>query len=74
MIDFAIYETKMGYFIMKYENEHLTYFKKLNDENIADFGRKTNLTDKAYLQLLEYLDGKRKESLVSTSLYPLWRN
>ncbi len=60
MKNFAIYETKMGYFIMKYENECLTYFKKLHDENISDFGTKTKLTDKAYKELLEYFDGKRK--------------
>ncbi len=50
----------MGFFIMKYEDEHITCFKKLNDENITDFGTKTELTDKAYNQLVEYFDGKRK--------------
>ncbi len=60
MKNFAIYQTKMGYFIMKYENEHLVYFKKVHDENISDFGTKTELTDKAYSQLLEYFEGKRK--------------
>ncbi len=61
MKDFAIYKTQMGYFIMRYEDECLTYFKKLHDENISDFGTKTPLTDQAYNQLLEYFDGKRKE-------------
>ncbi len=60
MKDFAIYETKMGYFMIKHENEHLVYLKKLHDENITDFGTKTELTDTVYTQLLEYFDGKRK--------------
>ncbi len=61
MKDFAIYETKLGYFKMKYADGNITYFKKIFDENISDFGIKTELTDRAYNQLVEYIDGKRKQ-------------
>ncbi len=61
MKNFAIYETQMGYFIMKYEGDCLVYFKKLHEEHIVDFGTKTEFTDRAYNQLLEYFDGKRKD-------------
>ncbi len=60
MNDFAIYETKFGYFKMEYIDENITFFKKIFDEVVTDFGTKTKLTDKAYAQLLEYFDGKRK--------------
>ncbi len=61
MSGFAVYETRIGHFIMKYENDYLIYFKRLHDETITDFGTKTELTDKAYSELLEYFDGKRKQ-------------
>ncbi len=60
MKNFAIYETKFGYFKMEYEDGNITFFKKIFDEVVTDFGSKTELTDKAYTQLLEYFDGKRK--------------
>ncbi len=60
MIDFAIYETKFGYFKMEYADDNITFFKKIFDEVVTDFGTKTELTNKAYHQLLEYFDGKRK--------------
>ncbi len=59
MNGFVIYETKLGYFKMEYEDGYLTYFKKVHDENIIDFGTKTEFTDIAYNRLLEYFDGKR---------------
>ncbi len=61
MSGFAIYKTKVGYFKVGYEEDVVTYFKKLLDENIEDFGEETELTKKLYSQLVEYLDGKRKE-------------
>ncbi len=61
MKKFAIYETKLGYFKMEYDDGNITFFKKIFDESITDFGTKTKLTDKAYTQLLEYFDGKRKQ-------------
>ncbi len=58
---FAIYETKFGYFKMGYSDGVITFFKKIFDEVVTDFGTKTELTDKAYNELLEYFDGKRKK-------------
>ncbi len=60
MKDFAIYETRFGYFKMEYEDGCIIFFKKIFDEDVSDFGTKTELTNKAYNQLLEYFDGKRK--------------
>ncbi len=60
MENFAIYETKLGYFKMKYDDGNITFFKKIFDESISDFGTKNELTDRAYKELLEYFDGKRK--------------
>ncbi len=61
MKDFAIYETKMGYFKMKYSGGNITFLKKIFDESISDFGTKTEITDKAYKELSEYFEGKRKQ-------------
>ncbi len=60
MTNFAIYETKVGYFKMEYTNGYITFFKKIFDENITDFGTKNELSQRAYEQLTEYFDGKRK--------------
>lgn len=59
MNSFAIYETKLGFIRMEYEEDVITYMKRMADEP-SDFGNKTELTDKIYEQLLEYFDGKRK--------------
>ncbi len=61
MNNFAIYETQLGYFKIEYADDMITSFKKIFDENIVDFGTKTKLSDKAYTELLEYFDGKRKK-------------
>ncbi len=60
MKNFAIYETRFGYFKMKYADGNIIFFKKIFNESITDFGTKTELTDRAYEQLLEYFEGKRK--------------
>ncbi len=60
MKNFAIYETKFGYFKMEYQDGNITSFKKILDEVATDFGTKTALTDSAFGQLLAYFDGKRK--------------
>ncbi len=60
MTSFSIYETKVGYFKMEYSNGYITFFKKIFDDDITDFGMKNEFTEKAYNQLIEYLDGKRK--------------
>ncbi|MFI3214669.1 MAG: methylated-DNA--[protein]-cysteine S-methyltransferase [Eubacteriales bacterium] len=60
MTDFAIYETKLGYFKITVENEIVIAIKKINYEDIVDMGIKTNLTTKVFTQLEEYFSGKRK--------------
>ncbi len=60
MAGFVVYKTKMGYFKIKYTNDYITFFKRIFDANISDFGKETELTQKVYGQFLEYLDGKRK--------------
>ncbi len=60
MTGFAIYETKMGFFKVAYEDGYIIYLKKLHTTSIDDFGMKTSLTDKTCAQLCEYLEGKRK--------------
>ncbi len=61
MKNFAIYNTPMGYFRMEYENGAIVVFQKVLKEHISDFGAKTELTDNAYNELLEYFDGKRRQ-------------
>ncbi len=61
MKNFAIYISQFGNFKIGYSDSYITFFKKIFDENITDYGTKNSLTEKAYVQLLEYLDGKRKE-------------
>lgn len=56
---FAIYETVFGNIGIGYANGNITFLKKLH-EPLTDFGKKTELTDLVYGQLLEYFDGKRK--------------
>lgn len=60
MINAAIYETQFGYFQIGYENEHVVFLQKIFDENITDFGTKTELTNQVYGQLVEYFEGTRK--------------
>ncbi len=43
MKNFAIYETKFGYFKMGYTNNNITFFKKIFDEVVTDFATKTEL-------------------------------
>lgn len=59
MKEFAIYGTKLGHIRIGYDDAVVTYLKKINDEP-TDFGKKNNLTERVYKQLLEYFDGKRK--------------
>ncbi len=44
---------------MEYSEDNITFFKKIFDEVVTDFGTKNELTDKAYAQLLDYFDRKR---------------
>ncbi len=59
MNGFAVYETRVGYFKMAYASGSITFFKKIHDTHVYDFGEKTPLTESAYEQLCEYLEGKR---------------
>ncbi len=58
--NFAIYETKLGHFKVKYIGDEITFLKRIESEDVENFGVKTELTDKLYSQLCEYLDGKRE--------------
>jgi O-6-methylguanine DNA methyltransferase len=59
-LGFAIYKCKFGLIRIEYENEVITFLKKVKGE-INDIGKANNLTDKVYQELLEYFDGKRKD-------------
>ncbi len=61
MEKFAIYKTELGFFKIAYDEEVITFFKRLNEDKIQDYGIKTALTDRVYVQLLEYLNGSRKQ-------------
>ncbi len=69
MKNFAVYKTPMGNFKMEYEDGYITFFKKLHEDDISDYGTKNALSDKAYNQLLEYFEGKRKEFDLPYKLY-----
>ncbi len=60
MKNFAVYENKLGYFKIEYENDVVTYLKKLNIE-VKDFGKKDEFTDLVFKEIEEYVNGIRKE-------------
>ncbi len=60
MSGFAVYETKIGNFKIEYEEGYVTALKKIVGEAEECPGEKNELTEKTYIQLIEYLDGKRK--------------
>ncbi len=61
MRDFAIYESKIGYIFIQYEDDVATYVKKLLVESVENFGNKTPFTDFVFEELSDYFDGKRKD-------------
>ena len=62
MDNFAIYNTKVGNIRIEYEGDTIVYLKKiLLSENDIIEDNKNTYTDKVYIQLLEYFDGKRKQ-------------
>lgn len=62
MNGYAIYETEIGMLRMEYEDDYITHLSIVKDFNKDDdTGVKTELTDKAFLELDEYFKGKRKE-------------
>ncbi len=64
---FAIYETRIGYIQIGYENNKVTYLKKIK-EKPSDLGVKTKLSDNVINQINEYLEGNRKEFKVDINL------
>ncbi len=60
MKGYTIYNTKMGYFKIEYEDGYITFLQKVDIKDIHDLGNKTELTEKVYIQLEEYFVGKRK--------------
>ncbi len=50
----------MGYYRIEHIDNHITFLQKVHDENISDFGTRTQLTDNAFTQLSEYFQGQRK--------------
>ncbi len=60
MDGFRVYDTVIGSFKIGYSAGHITALKKMFDEQISDIGSETRLTKEAYIELTEYLDGRRK--------------
>lgn len=55
---FAVYKTSLGYIYIGYENDRLTELGKAEKE--VNGGKPNALTEQTYLELTEYLAGKRK--------------
>lgn len=55
---YAIYKTRIGYLKIGYNHKAITQVT-LND-NTSDVGQKSKLSDQAYQQIEEYLNGERK--------------
>ena len=60
MKKFAIYKTELGFLRMEYDGDSIVYIGKENGAPECN-GEKNALTDKAYIQLTEYLKGERKK-------------
>ncbi len=60
MNNYAIYKTPFGFFMIKLQNNKVILLKKIDEENVDDYGNKNELTDLVYAQVLEYFEGKRK--------------
>lgn len=59
MDSFAIYAFRFGYLKIGCENDRIVSIEKT--QQTQDLGRRTKLTDEAYRQIGEYLEGKRRE-------------
>lgn len=55
---FAVYDTRFGKLLVKYNDQAITYFSVTNDF-IADYGTRSSVSDLAYHQFEDYLNGKR---------------
>ncbi len=56
----AVYESKLGFIKIEYENETVTVLQKLC-EIPTDFGITTDFTDRVFDEISGYFEGKRKD-------------
>ena len=59
MDNFAIYPFPFGFLQIGYENDKVIFLKKLDTTD--SYGIKNKLTDIAYKEITEYLEGNRKD-------------
>lgn len=59
MKGFGVYEFPFGLLQIGYEDDVIIFLEKVDE--VAAGEKKTSLTDRVYQQVMEYLDGKRKE-------------
>ncbi len=59
-MNYAVYESKLGFIRIEYDNETVTLLKKLN-ETPADHGKATDFSNKVFFEISEYFDGNRKQ-------------
>lgn len=59
MTGFAVYEFPFGLLKIGYEGSDVVFLEKVDFVN--DYGQRTKLTDEVYVQVAEYLAGKRKK-------------
>ncbi len=69
MDNFAVYDTKVGFLIIRYQDESVTMIKKITKDTVDDFGKKTPFTDMVYEELSQYFEGKRKNFTFAYTLY-----
>ncbi len=60
MTGYAIYDTELGQFYFEYKDDIITAIKKADGINENE-AKKTSITEKAFLEILEYLKGERKQ-------------
>lgn len=58
MTGFAVYEFPFGLLQIGYQDHSVVFLKKVNEA--VSYGQRTELTDRVYRQVMEYLNGKRK--------------
>ncbi len=59
MKKFATYDTDLGFYKIEYENNAVTFLKKI-DTPIFDYGVRDDFTNYVYNEVIEYLQGVRK--------------
>ncbi len=58
-MNYAVYDSALGFIRIEYDNETVTSLKKLN-ESPTDFGSKTNFSNSVFSEISEYFSGNRK--------------